>query len=79
MGLAVRCQPGGTCYRCCHVLDGVVASTTIVSRSGAEAVVVGVAVAKALALGVHALASEGFLVLTVALLGLLFLVQSDAA
>jgi hypothetical protein len=75
MGLAVSCQPGGTCYRCCPVL----ASTTAVARSGVKAIVVDVAVAKALALRIHALASEGFLLLTATLLGLLFLVQSDVA
>jgi hypothetical protein len=75
MGLAVSCQPGGTYYRCCPMLAGAVASTTVVMSSGvAEAVVVDVVVAKALALGVHALTGKGFLLLTTALLGLLFLV-----
>jgi hypothetical protein len=75
MGLAVSCQPGGTCYRCYPVLS----STTVVACSGAEAVVVGVTAAKALALGVHALAGEGFLLLAIALLGLLFLIQTVVA
>jgi hypothetical protein len=75
MGLAISCQLGGTCYRCCPVL----ASTNMVACSGAEAVVVDITVAKALELGVHALAGEGFLLLIAALLGLLFLVQSTAA
>jgi hypothetical protein len=52
-----------------------IASTTVVMSSGvAEAVVVDVVVVKALTLGVHALAGKGFLLLTAALLGLLFLV-----
>jgi hypothetical protein len=42
-------------------------------------VVVVVVVAKVLALRVHALVGEGFLLLTAALFGLLFLVQSAAA
>jgi hypothetical protein len=75
MGLAVSCQPGGTCYRCCLVF----ASTTAVARSSAESVVVDVGVLEALALGVHALAGEGFLLLAVALFGLLFLVQYATA
>jgi hypothetical protein len=59
---------------------GVVASTTVAASSGAvEVVVVDVAVAEALVLGVHALAGKGFLLLAVALLGLLFLVPSTAA
>jgi hypothetical protein len=70
MGLAVSCHPEGTCYRCCPVL----ASTIVVAHSGAEAV----AMAKSLALRVHALAGEDFLLLAIALLGLLFLVQSAA-
>jgi hypothetical protein len=74
MGLAVSCQPRGTCYRCCLVL----ASTTTVAHSGVEAVVVHVAVVEVLVVGVHALAGEGFLLLIAALLGLLFLVQSAA-
>jgi hypothetical protein len=57
----------------------VLAFTTIVACSGVEAIVVGVAIVKALALGVDALAGEGFLLLVAALLGLLFLVQSVAA
>jgi hypothetical protein len=72
MGLAVSCQPRGTCYRCCLVF----VSTTVVALSGAEVVVVDAAAAEALALRVHALAGEGFLLLAAALLGLLFLVQS---
>jgi hypothetical protein len=75
MGLAVSCQPGVTCYRCYLVL----ASTTTVAHSGAEAVVVGVAAAKGLALGVHSLAGEGFLLLATTLLGLFFRVQSTTA
>jgi hypothetical protein len=75
MGLAVSCQPGGTYYRCCPVLASAIASTTVVMSSGvAEAVVVDVVVVKALTLGVHALADKGFLLLTAALLGLLFFV-----
>jgi hypothetical protein len=70
MGLAVSYQPRGTCYQCCLVF----VTTTIAAHSGAEVVVVDVAVAEALALGVHALAGEGFPLLVVALLGLLFLV-----
>jgi hypothetical protein len=54
-------------------------STTTATRSGAEVVVVDVDVMEALALGVHALAGEGFLLLTTALPGLLFLVQSAVA
>jgi hypothetical protein len=77
MGLAVNCQPGGTCYQCCLVFASVVASTTVVASSGVvEALVVDVDVVEALVLGVHALASEGFLLLVVALIGLLFLVRS---
>jgi hypothetical protein len=75
MGLAVSYQPKGTCYQSCPLL----ASTTIVVRSGVEAVVVDVAVAKALALGVHALADEGFILIAVALHGLLSLVHSTVA
>jgi hypothetical protein len=75
MELAVSCQPGGTCYRCYPVL----VTTTVVAHSGAEVVVAGFDVAKVLALEVHALANEGFLLLIAALLRLLFLVQSIAA
>jgi hypothetical protein len=79
MGLATDCQPGGTCCRCCPMFAGVVASTTAMVSSGAvEAAVVDVAVAKALALKVHALVGEGFLLLAAALLGLPFLVRSAA-
>jgi hypothetical protein len=74
MGLVVSCQLGGTCYHYYLVL----ASTNDEARSGLEAVVVGVAAAKARALGVHTLASEGFILLIAALLGLLFLVHSTA-
>jgi hypothetical protein len=57
------------------MLASPIASTTIaVNSSATEAVLVDIAIVKALALGVHALASEGFLLLTVALLELLFLV-----
>jgi hypothetical protein len=73
--LAVSCKPGGTFYRCCSMLASPIASTTIaVNSSATEAVLVDIAIATALALGVHALTSEGFLLLTVALLELLFLV-----
>jgi hypothetical protein len=75
MGLAVSYEPKGTCYQSCPLL----ASTTTVVRSSVEVVVVDVAVAKALALGVHALADKGFILIVVALLGLLFLVHSTAA
>jgi hypothetical protein len=50
-----------------------------VAHSSAEVVVVDVGVADVLALGVHALAVEGFLLLVAALLGLLFLVQFGTA
>jgi hypothetical protein len=72
MGLAVSCQPRGTCYRCCLVF----VSTIAASLSGAKAIVADAAVAEVLALGVHALASEGFLLFAATLLGLLFLIQS---
>jgi hypothetical protein len=75
MRLALGCQSWGTCYRCCPLFI----STTTATRSGAEVVVVDVDVMEALALGVHALAGEGFLLLTAALPGLLFLVQSAIA
>jgi hypothetical protein len=74
MVLAISCQPEGTYYRCCPVFT----STAALAHSGAVVVVVDVAIAKALILGVHALASEGFLLLVVALIGLLFLIQSTA-
>jgi hypothetical protein len=58
-------------------------SITATTLSSVEAVVVVVVVvvvvAKVLALRVHALVGEGFLLLTAALFGLLFLVQSAAA
>jgi hypothetical protein len=54
-------------------------STTVVALSGVEVVVVDAAAVEALALRVHALAGEGFLLLAAALLGLLFLVQSTTA
>jgi hypothetical protein len=54
-------------------------SITIVVLSGAEVVVVDAAVVEALALRVHALADEGFLLLVAALFRLLFLVQSATA
>jgi hypothetical protein len=50
-------------------------STTAAVLSGAEVVVVVAAISEALALRVHALAGEGHIFLTVALLGLLFLIQ----
>jgi hypothetical protein len=73
--LAANCWPGDTWYQCCPVFVGVVTSTTIATSYS----VVDTAIAKALVLGVHALAREGFLLLAVALLGLLFLVRSAAA
>jgi hypothetical protein len=54
-------------------------STTVVVHSIGEVVGVDVVAMEALALRVHTLASEGFLLLIVALLGLLFLIQSAAA
>jgi hypothetical protein len=54
-------------------------STTATVLSSAEAAVVVAAVANALELRVPALAGEGALLLVVALLGLLFLIQSAAA
>jgi uncharacterized membrane protein len=54
-------------------------STTAVVLSGAEAAVVVATIVEAFSLTVHALAGEGFLLLTIALLGLLFLVQSATA
>jgi hypothetical protein len=50
-------------------------STTAAVLSGAEVVVVVAAISEALALRVHALAGEGHIFLTAALLGLLFLIQ----
>jgi hypothetical protein len=72
MGLAVTCLPRGTCCRHYHVF----VSTTATVLSSAEAAVVVAAVANALELRV---AGEGALLLVVALLGLLFLIQSAAA
>jgi hypothetical protein len=74
-GASCKLLAKGTCYRCCLVP----VSTTIVALSGTEAVVVDVAVTEVLALRVHALAGDGFLLLITALVGLLFLVQSVAA
>jgi hypothetical protein len=75
MVLTVGCLPKGTCYR--HYL--VIASTTAVALTGVEAAKVVVAVAKALALRVPALAGEGPLLLATTLLELLFPTQSVAA
>jgi hypothetical protein len=74
MGLAIICQLMGTCYQCYSVFV-----STVVACSDGEVVAVDIAVAEALALRVHAVAGEGFLLLTAALLGLLFLVQSVVA
>jgi hypothetical protein len=52
MGPAVSCQPADTYSRCCITLEGLAA---------AIAAVMDAAVAEALALGAHALASEGLL------------------
>jgi hypothetical protein len=57
----------------------VFASTTVVARSGAEAVVVDVGVAEVFTLGVHALVGGGFLLCMATLLGFPFLIQSAAA
>jgi hypothetical protein len=70
MGLAVSYLLGGTCYRHYPVL----VSITITVHSGAEAALVVATIVEVLAL-----AGEGPLLLTVALLELLFLVQSVAA
>jgi hypothetical protein len=70
--LTIGCLPKGTYFRHCHVL----ASTTVVELIGAEAAEVVVAATKALASKVSALAGEGPLLLTAALLGLLFPAQS---
>jgi hypothetical protein len=56
-----------------------ITATTLSSVEAVVVVVVVVVVAKVLALRVHALVGEGFLLLTAALFGLLFLVQSAAA
>jgi hypothetical protein len=75
MGLTVSYLPRGTCYQ--HCLASV--STAIVMLSGAEAVVIVSTVVEVLALRAYALVGEGFLLLTAALIGLLFLVRSVAA
>jgi hypothetical protein len=75
LGLIVGCLPRGTCYRRCPML----VSTIIVTLSSAEVAVVVAAAPEALALRALTLAHEGLLLLTAALLGLLFLVQSVAA
>jgi hypothetical protein len=54
-------------------------TTTVVVLSGTEVIVDDAAVVEVLALRVHALAGEGFLVLAAALLRFLSLVQSAAA
>jgi hypothetical protein len=72
MGLTVSCLPRGTCCRCYPMF----VSTTAVVLSGAEAAMVVATIVEAFSLTVHALAGEGFLLLAIALLGLLFLVQS---
>jgi hypothetical protein len=72
MGLAIGCPSGGTYCQCYFV-----------STAGAyfveEAVVVHIAATEALALRAHVPVGEGFLLLVVALLELLFLVQSASA
>jgi hypothetical protein len=73
--LTVGCLPRGTCYRHCPMFG----STIVVVLCGAEAAVVGAAVVEALALRVLALTGECPLLLTAALFGLLFLVQSIPA
>jgi hypothetical protein len=70
--LYVGCLPKGTCYQHCHAL----VSTTVVALTGADVVDVVVAAAKALASRVPALVGEGPLLLTAALLELLFPAQS---
>jgi hypothetical protein len=60
MELTISCRPWGTYYQRCPVA----ASTTVATLSGAEAAVVDVGVAGALALRVHTLVGEGFLLLT---------------
>jgi hypothetical protein len=50
-------------------------STTAVARSSVEAVVVDATVVEALALGIHALAGEGFLLLVALCLGCSFLLN----
>jgi hypothetical protein len=73
--LTVGCLLRGTCYRHCLVL----VSTTVMVFIGAEAAEVVATTTEALALRVLALAGEGPLLLTAALLGLSFLVQFVAA
>jgi hypothetical protein len=71
MGLTASYLPRGTC---CQHYDVFVSTTTVVFSSVEDATA-----AEALALRVHALASEGLLLLVAALLELLFLVQSVVA
>jgi hypothetical protein len=68
MGLVVTCLPRGTCCRCYSAF----VSTADVVFPSAEADVVAVAAAEALALRALALADEGPLLLAPALPGLLF-------
>jgi hypothetical protein len=75
MELVVGCLPRDTW--CWHY--PVFVSTTTAVLSGEEVVVVVAVVAETLALRVPTFASEGPLLLVVALLGLLFLVQSVVA
>jgi hypothetical protein len=75
MGLAISCLPWCTCCR--QYL--VIISLATAVFPGAEANAVVAAAAEALALRAHALADEGPLLLTTALLGLLFPVQFVAA
>jgi hypothetical protein len=75
MVLTVGCLPKGTCYRHFPAL----VSTTAMALTGAEVAEVVAAAAKDLALMVPSLAGKGPLLLTAALLGLPFLVQSVAA
>jgi hypothetical protein len=70
VGLTVSCLSRGTCCEHYHAF----VSTIAMVLSGAEAAVIVDVVAEALALRVHALAGEGFLLLTPTLLGLLFLI-----
>jgi hypothetical protein len=75
MGLAVSCLPRATCCRRYHVF----VSTAAMIFCGAKADTVVAAAMGALALRICALADEGPLLLTAALLGLLFPTQSAAA
>jgi hypothetical protein len=75
MGLAINCLPGGTWCRS-YAMS---VSTIVVACSIGEAIAVDVVATDALALRVHALASEDFLLLATALLGLLFLTRNAAA